>query len=78
MSQHWDSKPHPHLALVPRALDSFSIYCLFSKWSGLVGAPSRGLSVRADKWKWHQSAEEITGLTREMNVLLQETEALLV
>jgi len=68
MSEHCDSKRHPHLALVLLALDSFSIYCLFSKWSGPGGAPSRGVSVRADKWKLHRSPEELTGPTKEINV----------
>ena len=64
MSKHCDSKRHPHLALVPLPLDSFSIYCLFSKWSGPVGAPPKGISVRADEWKLYWLPKEIAGHTK--------------
>lgn len=68
---------YPHLALF-LSLYFFSIHCLFSKWSGSIRAPSRRVSVCDDKCKLYSSPKEITGHSKEINVPLKETEALLI
>lgn len=72
-----DSKRHPHLALVPLALDSFSIYCLLSKWSGPVRLLLEEFLCVLTNGSC-TGHPEITGHTEEINVPLQEIEALLI
>lgn len=77
-SKHYDSEWHPRWPLVALPLYSFLIHCLFSKQSGPIRAPSKGVSVCDDKWKLYWSPKEITGHSKEMNVLFKEIGALLI